>query len=383
MNPTDRRMFKPLTAARLILAGMALLLAACGPAAPTATPSPSPPPGVTLQPPTPPVEYAVTPIPLTGPSASRRAEISGLAWHGDDLILLPQYPSFSASGEGAVYALPKAEILAYLDGDAPGPLEPVPIPLTAGGLAVRVRGFEGYEAIAFSGDQAFLTVEASPAGEMMGYLVSGRMAPDRSGLTVDPATLVKIPPQADLPNLSDEAVLVLDDRLLTFYEANGAAVNPSPVAHRFTLDLAPDGTLPLPTIEYRLTDVTAPDDEGRFWAINYFYPGDAALRPAGDPLADRYGQGPTHAQFEAVERLIELACRDAGIELVDRPPLQLALLPEGKARNWEGLVRLDDRGFLLATDEFPETILGFIDFPGAAGVAPPGAAAPAARSPAR
>ena len=337
----------------LMLAGFAALgLAACAMPGPTPAPMPGPP-----------VEYAVAPIPLTGPAASRRAEISGLAWYGDDLILLPQYPSFAGSGEGALYALPKAAILAYLAGDEPGPLEPTPIPLTAGGLAARVSGFEGYEAIAFSGDQAFLTIEASPGGEMMGYLVSGQMAPDRSALTLDPATLVAIPPQADLDNLSDEALLVIGDRLLTFYEANGTAVNASPVAHRFTLDLAPDGTLPMPAIEYRLTDVTAPDGEGRFWAINYFYPGDKALRPANDPLADRYDQGPTHAQFETVERLIELTYGDAGIALVERPPLQLALVPEGKARNWEGLVRLDERGFLLATDRFPETILAFVALP--------------------
>jgi len=35
-------------------------------------------------------------------------------------------------------------------------------------------------------------------------------------------------------------------------------------------------------------------------------------------------------------------------------------LPGNDARNWEGIVRLDNRGFLLATDKFPTTILGFV-----------------------
>ncbi len=353
----------------LLSLGM-LILAACTPSGPTPTP-------------TPPVEYAVTPIPLGGPLAGRRAEVSGLAWHGDDLILLPQYPTFSAPGEGAVYSLPKAAILDFLEGRTAGPLEPTPIPLTAGGLAARVRGFEGYEAIAFHGDRAFLTVEASPGGGMMGYLVAGRLAPDLSALTLDPDTLLEIPPQADLSNLSDETLVVVGDRLLTIYEANGAAVNPSPVAHLFTLDPAPAGTVPLPSVEYRLTDATAPDAQGRFWAINYFYPGDADLRPARDPLAERYGRGPTHARSEAVERLIEFRYEAEEIVLVDRPPLQLELLPEGKARNWEGLVRLDGRGFLLVTDKFPATILGFIATPDAAAAGPPGAAVLAAHSPVR
>jgi hypothetical protein len=52
----------------------------------------------------------------------------------------------------------------------------------------------------------------------------------------------------------------------------------------------------------------------------------------------------------------------AKIVLVDSPPMQMELLgsTQNDARNWEGLVRLDNRGFLLVTDEHPKTILGFI-----------------------
>ena len=39
-----------------------------------------------------PAEAQVRVIPLAAPLDTPRAEISGLAWHGDDLILLPQYP---------------------------------------------------------------------------------------------------------------------------------------------------------------------------------------------------------------------------------------------------------------------------------------------------
>jgi hypothetical protein len=76
----------------------------------------------------------------------------------------------------------------------------------------------------------------------------------------------------------------------------------------------------------------------------------------------RYGTGPTHAQKPQVERLIELQVKDAGIVLTDRPPIQLQLSSD-VPRNWEGLVRLDDRGFLLATDKFPGTLLGFVALP--------------------
>jgi hypothetical protein len=196
---------------------------------------------------------------------------------------------------------------------------------------------------------------------MRGYLVTGQIAPDLSGLVLDSDQLAEIEPQADLNNQSDEALLVAGDELLTFYEANGTAVNPKPVAHRFGRDLVPLGRLPLPNVEYRLTDVTAMDAGGRFWAINYFFPGDVDLLPQVDPLAGGYGQGASHAQYDHVERLLHWQYDEAGIHLLDEPPIQLQLVDE--ARNWEGIVRLEGWGFLLVTDKFPETILAFVPWP--------------------
>ncbi|MGD9146457.1 MAG: hypothetical protein PVI80_12920, partial [Anaerolineae bacterium] len=315
-------------------------------------------------------EVPVTEIPLTGPLAQAEAEVSGLAWHGDYLILLPQYPDFAIQqADGAVFALSKADLLAYLDGTRTEPLEPITVPFIAPGLADQILGFEGYEAITFLADRAYLTIEAretrGPRG-MRGYLVSGRIAPDLGSLVLNTATVVEIPSQPKVGNKSDEALLVAGDRLVTIYEVNGAAINPSPVAHLFDTQLAPSGTLPFPNVEYRITDATVLDQEGRFWAINYFFPGDTNLATDSDPLAERYGQGPTHAQAETVERLLEFEYSESGIDLVDRPPIQLELMDSflgGLGRNWEGLARLDDRGFLLVTDLFPGTILGFVPAP--------------------
>jgi hypothetical protein len=329
-------------------------------AEPTPTAVPTLEPAATLAGP---AEYPVTEIPLSGPVAKQSAEVSGMAWYGDTLILLPQYPDFAGQeGDGAVYALPKADLLLYLQGALPGPLEPLAIPFVAPGLAATIEDFEGYEAIAFLGDQAFLTIEASPGREMKGYLVSGTMAPDLSRLAVDTAVVTEIPVQARESNRSDETLLVVGGTIVTLYEVNGAALNASPVAHLFDTDLNPRGTVPFPQIEYRITDATEPDADGRFWAINYFFPGDEEQKVENEPLAGRYGQGPTHAGHEAVERLVEFQYSDAGIRLIDAPPIQLELIPI-LTRNWEGLVRLDDLGFLLVTDLFPVTILGFVPLP--------------------
>jgi len=310
-------------------------------------------------------ELPVTVIPLAGDIANPSAEISGLAWYREDLVLLPQYPDrFAAPGDGSLFTIPKEQILAYLDGVSPDAITPHSIALSAPGLADGIRGFEGYESIAFDTDIAYLTIEASPGSSMLGYVVSGELDADLIALTLDTSTLQEIPPQAAIGNTSDEAILVAADRVITFYEANGANVNPHPVVHLFDLSLNPLGTQPFVTIEYRITDVTAPDAEGRFWAINYFYPGDKGkLNPAADELTAVYAQGATHSQSEVVERLVEFQYTAEGVVRTATPPIQLQLLAEGEARNWEGIVRLDDRGFLLATDKYPQTILAFVPLP--------------------
>lgn len=365
-----------------------LLLAACGPASPVpappatamltspaelaptepatarsaATPIPTPepdPPAVEEQP--------IKAIPMAssdaGPVSDPAAEYSGLAWFGDWLILLPQYPDrFVGGSDGAVLALDRSDVLAYLDGTSTEPLVPRPVPFVAPGLAADVAGFEGYEAIAFDGDRAYLTVEASPPGGMRSYLVSGRCATDLSALRLEPETRVEIPMRTQSSNKSYESLLLAGGQVLAIYEANGAALSPNPALARFDLSLALAGFLPFPPVEYRITDVTALDDKDRFWAINYFFPGEPELKPAVEFLAARYGQGPTHARAEYVERLLEFQLTESGIHLVERPPVQLVLLPE-EARNWEGIVRLEGRGFLLVTDKFPETILAFVPGP--------------------
>ena len=176
--------------------------------------------------------------------------------------------------------------------------------------------------------------------------------------------MLEIEPQANLSNTSDESVMVFGQRIVTLYEANGANVNPNPVAHMFNLDMQLVGSLSMPTIEYRITDATQPDQNGLFWAINYFFPGDREkLKPAEDRLVTQYGQGETHAKSQAVERLVAFQFTEDGIVLAPLAPIQLQLLPDDEARNWEGIARLDDRGFLLVTDKFPETILAFVANP--------------------
>ena len=305
-------------------------------------------------------ESPVQEIQLIGPVSKSRAEISGMAWCGENLILLPQYPkSMDENGREVLFKIPKADIDQYFTTDTPQGIEPLEVPFDSGELHEDIPGFEGFEAIVFHQKSFYVSIEARHGGEMMGYLVRGVVDGECEGLTLEKDTLVAVKPQADLGNMSDETLIIFEDQLYSIYEANGVNVNPDPVSHVFNLSLEAIWDIPLPNVEYRITDATAPDSRGEFWAINTFFPGDAKLKPAQDQVAVDFGIGMSHRDENQVERLLAFIITDNGIEQVDRLPVYLAL-SGNISRNWEGIVRYGD-GFLLVTDLFPRTILAFLE----------------------
>ncbi|MCK4339495.1 MAG: hypothetical protein KAW87_05870 [Candidatus Cloacimonetes bacterium] len=308
-----------------------------------------------------PEEIKIERITLAGPISSRDSEISGLAWYNDYLILLPQYPGrFESDYDGKLFAIHKDTILSFLNGKADSTIKPIEIDFVAPRLSNQIKGYEGFEAIAFSDNKVFMTIESSP-NNMLGYLISGEIERDLSSITLNAEKMTEITPQTSINNAADETMFVTSEKILTIYEGNGKNVNPSPVAHVFDHDLNLLETIPFTNIEYRITDATNLDENKCFWVINYLYPGDQdEYNPAIDFIALKYGDGATHYKYKTVERLLQFKYSESGIILVQEAPIQLKLINDDNARNWEGIVRLDDIGFLIATDKFPETILGFV-----------------------
>lgn len=297
----------------------------------------------------------------------RCAELSGLAWNGDTLILLPQYPKrFSPEADGCLFGIGKDRICSFLDGRSSSPISPQPIPLIAPGVRDGTEHFQGYEAIAIVGSRVYLTIEAGARDSnspepARGYLIAGRIESDPAAVHLDLETLTPIPPQAGLPNMSYETLVPMAGGILAIHEVNGANVNASPTGYLFDLELRGHSALRFPAIEYRITDATYSDSEGRFWVINYFWPGDERiLKPARDDLIDGRNVGSAHARGTVVERLVELRCDKSEIVRTKAEPIELKLLDGQQARNWEGVVRLDDRGFLIVTDRHPSTMVGFV-----------------------
>ncbi|MBN1538109.1 MAG: hypothetical protein JW908_15335 [Anaerolineales bacterium] len=303
----------------------------------------------------------VTQIQIDGPAAESQAELSGLAWYGKNLVLLPQYPGrFSEDGDGTLFYLTETEIAAYLDNNNPASLTPRPIEFVAPGLEEKISDYQGFESIDFYEDQVFLTIESGSGTDMMGHIIKGEIAPDLSTITLDTTNIVDIPTQAKSANHSDESILVLEDKVITFYEVIGKQIVPSPVAHVFDFELNLIGTLPMDNLEYRLTD-TALAEGNEFWAINYFFPGDVDLATTSDPISEKYGTGQSQSDQQQIERLVKFEFSTSGIHLLDVSPVYLML--DEEVRNWEGLVMLDERGFLMATDKYPSTILALIPVP--------------------
>jgi len=344
---------------------VATLFSACGhrAAAPTVTPSAT--------------ETAVRLLPLAGGAADVNEEISGLAWHGDTLLLLPERFGLGETltrrfvpGPQRLWALDRGAVERAIAGDAT-PLVPRPIPVTPDVAAWRPGEIDGFEAITFDGDTAWLLVETNQnaAGDNPGWLVRGELT--ASGLALDLDGARAIPRPTSHGNRGFESVIPWRGGACAIYELNSPALVPHPRARCFDRDLAPTVELPFPQLAWRVTDATLPDADGRLWIINYRYPKsdrcDVPLRE--EALARRYGTGPTHARFEQVERLLELELTDDALRLVDRAPIQLALPADWQdrgARNWEGIARAPG-GVLVVTDEYPgpTTLLAFVALPSA------------------
>lgn len=313
-------------------------------------------------------EQKVRLLPLAGALQDPKAEISGLAWHKERLILLPQYPDWGnmqRNFPASVFAIAKKDIVSFLKQDHPDMSSPLPmteIRLWGMEFCRELPGFEGFEAIAILGDRAFLLIETYAEGRMGSWLVQGIFSPDEASLWLEKDSMARLDPPVNLRNMSFEALVLGPSGLNAIFEANGRKVNPHPMALRFDFDMKPLPPVAFPHVEYRITDATTVDDEDRFWVLNYFWPGNKGLlQPAEDDIVRRWGVGKSHANSEYVERILPFEMTLEGPRLADAPPVifELGMMP----RNWEGLALLRDsdvQGFLLATDKFPATMLGFV-----------------------
>jgi len=304
-------------------------------------------------------EVEVIPLKIPERIESASFEYSGMGWYGENLVLLPQFPQgkdFSRTPN--LFAITKNDLLQVVENpDLELPVRNVSI--INSDLRKLIKGFEGFESILFVGQTVYLTIESRAGNPMMGYLIKGDVKGEFESITLDPESLVALEPFSSERNATFEAMTSWNDKLYVIYEHNSGQNGQQPVAYEFNFDLELEREIPFPAINFRVTDATISDKDGKFWVMNYFFPGDTHLAVDEDFLALEYGEGETHAENEPVERLLQLQVGDIEITRVDQAPIYLQLLNDNVARNWEGIVLLDDLGFLMVTDSFPGSILGF------------------------
>tara|TARA_Y100001936_G_scaffold232326_1_gene257146 strand:- start:679 stop:1272 length:594 start_codon:yes stop_codon:yes gene_type:complete len=197
---------------------------------------------------------------------------------------------------------------------------------------------------------------------MQSFIVKGSMDIKNKTLIIDPEKKVEILLPVNIKNMGYESILKYKYRLMVLFEANGINVNSDPKASFYNSSLKQKGHISFPNIEYRITDATELDDQGRFWAINFFWPGEKKrLNPGKDLVLNNTVKGETHQKFEHVERLVEFKIDGKNIYKTNSLPIQLKL--NQNSRNWEGVVRMENKGFLMIVDEHPRTILAFIKKP--------------------
>ena len=301
-------------------------------------------------------EIAVKEIPLKGLITDRQQEMSGMDWYGNNLFLLPENLG------GFLFVISKDDIYQSINSNNPNPITPNQISFITPDYSKTIPGFEGFESIAFFGDQFVVTLEAKSDGKMHGYIAWGKINPKTLKAIINDEDLLELPVPTQVKNMTYESALIHENSVILFYEANGKNLRKSAWQHIVSLNDNHSARIDFPNIEYRITDVTKIDHQNKFWAINYLWPGDIdRLNPAEDLISAKYGKGETHQSSKAVERLVEFQIQNGAIHLTNQKPLQIQLL-EDNSRNWEGLVRLDKKGFLIVTDKFPGSLLRFISY---------------------
>jgi hypothetical protein len=287
-------------------------------------------------------------ITLNGDITSPDQEISGLAWYNDNLILLPQYP------DDQIYSIPKQQIFDFLDSLRTAIL-PNEINWNSSDIDKHISGFEGYESIVFDNDTVYVTIEAERRKINSGFIARGIIDNKKNEIKLNEKSLKKIKTPIILRNMTYETIIIYNNSVITIYEVNSAKVNRAPIYHQFDKDLKSDIVKPFPFTEYRITDATEVDNEGRFWVTNYFWPGDYSL------IKPELNYTITNKKdIKPVERILEFQFIDENIVRTETLPINIKLSEFSDSRNWEGIVRLDNIGFLIATDKFPGTILAFI-----------------------
>ena len=295
-------------------------------------------------------ELKIEQIFLKGSILNPKEEISGMDWYKEHLFLLPE------NQNNYLYVIPKREIYKSLNSSNKIKILPKKSNFIAPNYSESIEGFEGFESIAFYNDMFFITIEAKEMDIMKSFTIWGEIDPKSFTMKSKKEDILEIKTPVQIKNMTYESALIYKDIALFLYEANGKNLQKDVFQQTLSLKDFSISDLKFPNIEYRITDATKVDENNKFWAINYYWPGDKKyLNPAKDYL------NTLPKSSNKVERIVEFEIKNSEIIFSGSKPIEF-ILDDKNSRNWEGLVRLDNRGFLVATDKYPEMLLAFVEY---------------------
>lgn len=304
-------------------------------------------------------EYAPQIFAVAGPMNQRDAEISAMAWCDGKLLVVPQYPDFYDRQTPVLFSLSPEQISAAIELDEV--IEPELIAIENYTKLARVSSYEGIEALVCNDNDLYLAAEINSFGRRDSTVIARARWRDN---TVEITHVGKpIPSLAPISNHTNETLVLVEDGLLSIHELNSRHnQGQAPRANWLDLNGQAQSLVPMAQVLYRITDATALDGHGRFWVTNYLYRKEKHLNPGPDGLWARFGRSDSQAMGLDIERVVELQWRDGEVTLSGRAPINIALDTRLGGRNWEAVARWQDRGLLLATDEYPATLLAFLPF---------------------
>ena len=174
-------------------------------------------------------ETFIQEIKLEGLITNPKQEISGMDWYEEKLFLLPENLG------GYLFMLSKNEIQEHISSKK-GSLKPKKTIFKTPDYSKFILGFDGFEALAFDGNDVYISIEAEQDGMMVGYLAWGSINPNSYEINISEKNIQKVDTPIQIDNLSFESIINHNKRLLLMYEANGSNLRKDPYQLSFSVN---------------------------------------------------------------------------------------------------------------------------------------------------
>ena len=124
-------------------------------------------------------------------------------WYKNHLFLLPENQG------GFLFMINKKEIQDVLQSKDPKTITPQKTIFNAPDYSILIPGFDGFEAISFSDEDVYISIEAEHGGLMIGHIAWGTIDPKTFEIIIPKNNLKRIETPIQLENMSFESIFMM------------------------------------------------------------------------------------------------------------------------------------------------------------------------------